>query len=625
MADEIPLVIDTPAVQPRRKSPPKRLSFHQRSLSRSSSHHYSHARDFDPILRNLSPTKTLRAFSEPGFIAPHESLHAALESSTSFQRTLGVKAAQTCLDVRSWARELEDWEWPGTFAVPELAQKRSGDDALAGQDTVYWGSLPADTVREYEQRSDEIIQQLDEIDVEELKEFVLRAHNEAGSDSASLDDSIGAIGAATDLRKLDDFTAIITATILQALPYLSRLNHLLDIWTIRLPILRQAPIYLESLTQARVDLDRAWAAIGFRSSKNAENQMHLDFNRGNMIEQQSIIESRLSSLGRKLDRFLDDLEGRSETVPDSWIEKMETLEQQYADWTVRAERKILENDIRKNRWSKTLSPVAVETKGQTQHNSIENEQQIGHEEVVVNRGLLDAPVLSPSISTYSNPSLTSQTMSSTIPYDTAATSMLDLARDDSQTIPAGQADTIIDMSPVHSNTPSQTLSTKSSRAMRHVPIILPYDGGDGQGYPSEGITGDLVSRAETPASDTQPKPATPSSDTQAASFAKKRAIFSGDLERTQALQRATKSPVRPFEHASNAFARLFKSESPSPDNSRSNSRSEVGRHRSVSNKTENGIIWGGRAPSSPKGSQRRKTLESGPQEAQSNRGRGRSS
>lgn len=618
MADDVPLAMDNPTVQPRRKSPPKRLSFHSRSLSRSSSHHYSHARDYDPILRNLSPTKTLRAFSEPGFVSPHESLHAALESSTSFQRTLGAKAAQTCLDVRSWARELEEWEWPGTFDTPsELVREVYADDGLNEKDAsmpTYWGSLPADRVRQYEQRSDEIIQQLDEIDVEQLKDFVLSAHNEAGSGSASIDDSIGAIGAATDLRKLDDFTAIITATILQALPYLSRLNHLLDIWTIRLPILRQAPIYLQSLAQARVDLDHAWVAIGVRYSNDAQSQTHLDFNRGSMIEQQSIIESRVSSLGRKLDRFLDDLEGRTETVPDSWIEEMETLEQQYADWTVQAERKILENDLRKNRWSKALSPVAADFPEQAQQSSVDNEQKAGHEEDMSRRGPLDASVLSPSSSTYSNPSLASQTMNPALSRDAAKTSKPDLARDDSETLSPGQADHIIDMSPVHSRVPSQTPSTRSSRAMRHVPIILPYDG-DGQEYPSEGITGDLVSRADTPASETQPKPAASSSETPAASFAKRRAIFAGDLERTQALQRATKSPVRPFEHASNAFARLFKSEALSPDSSRSSSRSDVGRHRSVSNKSDNGIIWGGRAPASPKGSQRRKTVDSGPQEA----------
>ena len=626
MADDISLAMDNSTVPSRRKSPPKRLSFRSRSLSRSSSHHYSHARDFDPILRNLSPTKTLRAFSEPGFIAPHESLHAALESSTSFQRTLGAKAAQTCLDVRSWARELEEWEWPGTFDTPpELVRKASAGDAQnethAGMPT-YWGSLPADRVKQYEQRSDEIIQQLDEIDVEQLKDFVLSAHNEAGSGSASIDDSIGTIGAATDLRKLDDFTAIITATILQALPYLSRLNHLLYIWTIRLPILRQAPIYLQSLAQARADLDHAWAAVGLRSSNETSSQTHLDFDRGSMIEQQSIIESKLSSLGRKLDRFLDDLEGRSETVPDRWIEEMETLEQQYADWTVRAERKVLENDLRKNRWSKALSPVAADFKEQARQSSIDNEQKIGHEDTMSRHGLLDAPILSPPSSTYSDPSLASQTISPALSRDAATTSMPDLARDDSQTFPNGQADRIVDMSPVPSSAPSQTPSTKSSRAMRHVPIILPYDGGDGQEYPSEGITGDLASRAETPASETQPKPAAPLSEMPAASFAKKRAIFAGDLERTQALQRATKSPVRPFEHASNAFARLFKSEASSPDSSRSSSRSDVGRNRNVSNKSDNGIIWGGRAPASPNGSQRRKTIDSRPDQAQSTQGRG---
>jgi hypothetical protein len=629
MADDISLNVDDPAIQSRRKSPPKRLSFHSRSLSRSSSHHYTHARDFDPILRNLSPTKTLRAFSEPGYLAPNEGLHAALESSTSFERTLGAKAAQTCLDVRSWARELEEWEWPGTFDTPELARKTSEDAGLVEKDvsaTTYWGSLPAERVREYEQRSDEIIRQLDDIDVEELKDFVLSAHNQAGSGAVSLEDSIGAIGAATDLRKLDDFTAVITATILQALPYLSRLNRLLDLWTIRLSILRQAPTFLDALTGARADLDHAWAAVGFGSSRDTDHQTHLDFNRGSMIEQQSIIEYRVSSLGRKLDRFLDDLEGRSETVPDSWIEKMETLEQQYADWTVQAERKILENDLRKNRWSRNVSPVVPESKGQVQHKSTESEQMSGYDEALSRRGLLDPPVLSPSSSILSNrPTLadttswTSQTTSPTRSYDAATTSMLDLARDDSQTIPSGQAEKIVSMSPVHSNTPSQTPSTASSRARRHVPIILPYDGGDGQEYPTEGITGDLVSRTETPASTIQPSPAAPSSDTPATSFAKRRAMFSGDLERTQSLQRATKSPVRPFEHASNAFARLFKSEALSPNRSRSSSRSDVGSRRSVSNKTENGIIWGGRTPPSPKGSQRKKTADGSPHESQQSR------
>lgn len=616
MTDEIPLVMSNPNVQPPRKTPSNRLSLHSRSISRSSSRQYGQARDFDPILRNLSPTTTLRAFSEPGLLEPNDNLNTSLQHATYSERTLGAKAAQTGLDVRSWARELEEWEWPGTFDEPESVKKIRENTNLIKEDgsaTKYWGSLPAVTVKEYEQRADEIVQQLDDIDVEELKNFVLSAHHEAGNGSASIEDSIGAIGAATDLRKLDDFTAIITATILQALPYLSRLNRLLDTWTIRLAILRQAPTFLDALLQARKDLDRAWTAIGVTSSSEAEKEKSVDFNRGNMIETQSVIEHKVGSLGRKLDRFLDDLEGRSETVPDSWIENMETLEQQYAEWTVQAERKVLENELKKNRWSKIASPKTAQAAMGGQPSAIEKEKKIAPDEIGAGRGLLDPPILSPSSSIYSGqtaPADTAlpikQTISPSISSDRATTSMLDLARDDSQTIPSDQADPIVDRASVHSGA--------SSRRSRHVPITLPYDGGDGQEYPPEGITGDLVSRGGGPAPEKQAEPASAApSDEKATSFAKRRALFTGDLERTQSLQRATKSPVRPFEHASNAFARLFnKMETSTPERSRSSSRSEVERLRSASNKTENGIIWGGRPMASPKRSPRRKTMDSSP-------------
>jgi hypothetical protein len=77
------------------------------------------------------------------------------------------------------------------------------------------------------------------------------------------------------------------------------------------------------------------------------------------------------------------------------------------------------------------------------------------------------------------------------------------------------------------------------------------------------------------------------------------------------LQRATKTPVRSFEHASNAFARLFKSESSSPERSRSSSlKSELGHKRSGSGKTDHGIVWGGRAPQSPRRVLRKKSIDS---------------
>ena len=264
-------------------NPPKlsasRPRLHSRSPSRSP---VRSARDFDPLLRDLSPTTTLRAFTtETPFVSgKHDSaISTHFETASSSKRALGAKAAQACLDLRSWMRELESWEWPGTFDVPEPARKRmrmSGMSILSARTTAtvaeedgeeeHWGSLPARTVQEHDHRMDEISHQLDQINVEELKDFVLSAHQQTGSRRTSLDDSISSINSTTDLHRLDDFTALITATIFQALPYLSRLHHLLEIWTARLSILRKTSPYLRDLQQARTDLDHGWAAIAVSPS-----------------------------------------------------------------------------------------------------------------------------------------------------------------------------------------------------------------------------------------------------------------------------------------------------------------------------------------------------------------------
>ncbi|KAM0720466.1 hypothetical protein Q7P37_004602 [Cladosporium fusiforme] len=635
MADNLPLAMANPALLAPRIASPTRSSTISSSPSRSSSRqHYTQARDFDPILRSLSPTATLRAFSEIDHLSPGDSLGVSLQSTTTAQRNLGAKAAQACLDVRSWALELEAWEWPGTFEVPLPARKKQRmsviDDGKKAQDKSsseqsgeemdYWGSLPSTTVKEYEQRADEISQQLDDIDVEELKGVVLSAHHQAGTGAASIDDSIGAIGAATDLRRLDDFTAIITATILQALPYLSRLHRLLDTWTIRLVILRQAPRFLKALWQAQADLDNGWAAVSVAQTSNDESSPQTAFTRGNMIEMQSMIEPKVSSLGRKIDRFLDDLEGRPETVPDSWVDEMEALEQKYAEWIVRAERKVMDNELKKkNRESrmKLASAVRANTNGYSA--LIEPEHGVANVESSRN-GNYSTPSLRHSpigkngadtppyeSQTISHASLREPTLPTAYPSS-------EIARVDSSTIPSGQGDTIVDLNSIN----PEAFARDSARGARHIPIMLPYDGGDGQGYPTDGITSEAVSRRGSSVYDTQPNSLAPSRE-PSLSFAKKRAMFAGDLERTQSLQKTTKSPVRPFEHASNAFARLFKTESSSasstPDRSRSSSlRSEI-RRRSGSGKNENGIMWGGRAPASPIGSMRRKTVGSSTNDA----------
>ncbi|KAL1584961.1 hypothetical protein WHR41_06130 [Cladosporium halotolerans] len=629
----VPLTLANPAAHAPGISSPTRRQLISRSPSRSSSRlQFAQPRDTDPVLRSLSPTTTLRAFAEASRISADDALHAALQDSSPAQRNLGARAAQTCLDVRSWAREMEGWEWSGTFDVPEPTRKRQRLSTMSTgslsrevstndqeiDDSEYWGSLPAKTVREYEQRWDEIAQQLDEIDMEELKEFALSAHNQAGTGAASIDDSIGAIGAATDLRKLDDFTAIVTATIMQTLPFLSRLNSMLTTWRVRLAILRQAPLYLKLLWQARADLDQGWGSLA-NLPIGGENLPRPAFTRGDMIELKSRMEHDIGKLGMKLDRFLDDLEGRPETVPESWIEELESMEQNYAEWTIRAERKILEDDLRKNRWSKRLSSAA-QTRSRSFRSSTMPESPVNGLANGHNGGDAGAGVRSPiertnDIGSALSPPIEGREPSPAPTFDLMPPPIPELARNDSNTIPSAQADHIIEPIP----RASTAASRRSSRS-RHVPIILPYVG-DGQKYPSEGITGDSSSPIEPPASDLLPEPAKSNSEVPALSVAKRRAFFTGDIERTQSLQRATKTPVRPFEHASNAFARLFKQEgAPSPERSRSTSlRSEI-RRRSGSGKSENGVIWGGRTPASPKSSIRRKTSEGSSRDLSKDRG-----
>ena len=188
--------MDTPGPNPTIRPPPLAAVHHRRLHSRSLSHspmRPPNPRDWDPLLRDLSPTATLRTFqtaetdSSPAF-----SFRGAASVS---ERAWGAKAAQTCLDLRSWVWELEGWQWPGSFSVPGK-EAREDEEGKGGRkrEEDYWGSLPASIVLSYERRADEIARQLDDIDVEELKDFVLSAHRQAGSGRASRDDSIASIG-----------------------------------------------------------------------------------------------------------------------------------------------------------------------------------------------------------------------------------------------------------------------------------------------------------------------------------------------------------------------------------------------------------------------------------------------
>src|ERR1700760_3356169 len=104
MADTNP-VTNAPFLPP---SPNKRSFLHSRTPSQSPVRHpYHHARQYDPLLRDLSPTATLRAFSGGDEEISTYHIRQSLANASDAEKGLGAKAAQACVELRQWAREIE--------------------------------------------------------------------------------------------------------------------------------------------------------------------------------------------------------------------------------------------------------------------------------------------------------------------------------------------------------------------------------------------------------------------------------------------------------------------------------------------------------------------------------------
>ncbi|KAK5136844.1 hypothetical protein LTR08_001766 [Meristemomyces frigidus] len=590
-----------PAINPPVLSSSRRR-LHSRSPSRSPARD---ARDRDPLLRDLSPTTILRAFASEPATGKHDSaVTTCFEMASHSERALGAKAAQACLDLRSWVRELESWEWPGTFDVPEPARRRmrmsmlsSGTAVTAseGEDNEQWGSLPAKTVQTYEKRAEEVGQQLDGIDVEEMKYYVLSAHQQAGSRRASLKGSISSLSAASGAGRLDDFTALITATILQALPYLSRVNRLLEVWTLRLSILRSTPLYLYDLKQACMDLDHGWAAIAV-SPASAQSPFSASISQNTMGEMQSVVQQRVTELGRRLDGFLDELEGSEETVPDAWIEAFETLESAYGDWVVQAERKVLENELRMTREQHVKS---VERKKAA--------NQLSTRRPPYERRPSSADILDDATDSEHALFLPSPGPTEDVYLPQPFNGSIGLAREDSETLPNGERQQITmpksDSEPFMTSDLINDSQTRSHP--KYVPIVIDYHG-DGQLYPVNGVTGDSTLDMPALPFRTVSAPllgsstATETNSEPNASTVKRRAAFlDANVDQSSSLAKQVKSPVRSFEHASNAFTRLFSKRGDRPKHLRRNSQKSNGKHSTETTKEaakDEGVVWGGRRP-----------------------------
>ncbi|KAF7944432.1 hypothetical protein EAE96_010826 [Botrytis aclada] len=332
---------------------------HPRSASRTRSPNRSSSRSHiaDDLLSDLTPTTTLQAFT-----SPTGKLKTSIEAASPADRAFGIRATLASKKVQEWLDELSDWPWPKTggsagFEAPVSSKKIKVSLPTSGNETEqqdeedtepqYCGSLLFDQVVRYEYRIDEIGEGMDDLKVEEIKRRVLDTHFSANSRPSSATSTLAMPAFLASYTMMDDFTAIVTATVLQALPNLAKLTRLLDIWCIRLSVLRRVPPLLLGLDDAEMALNSGWQAIKMAGTNaNSSSEMgDTVLSRQTFEVMKNVLQAKVTILGRDLDYMLDTLEGRMDTLPDSWLDRMENLERDYGEWVVSADRRITDGEL----------------------------------------------------------------------------------------------------------------------------------------------------------------------------------------------------------------------------------------------------------------------------------------
>ncbi|KAL4905303.1 hypothetical protein BDW74DRAFT_21221 [Aspergillus multicolor] len=298
----------------------------------------------DPLLGNLSPESTLQALLSSIDAVPNNEqaaqdiLAQSISQASAAERALGIRAAVAAQKLGDWYKEVHSWPWPkrphtglGKGFIPPA------------DDTGYWGSLPSTVVEEHEKRIEEIRDGMDGLEVEELKEHVLNAHIPGRSRPSSANSTMS-VPPPLSYVQLSDFTAVITATILRALPLLSRLNSLLSTWHARLVVCRQIPGLLRDLRFTKSEVKSAFDLV---KSSTPPTEKDALYSVTNYHAKRTSLESIVVSAGRRMDRVLDSLEGREDSLPENWIDDLEAVEADFASWVMHAERRAMENEWRR--------------------------------------------------------------------------------------------------------------------------------------------------------------------------------------------------------------------------------------------------------------------------------------
>ncbi|KAI1462321.1 hypothetical protein F4805DRAFT_464558 [Annulohypoxylon moriforme] len=351
---------------------------HLRTSSQSPSRHQQ--RLGDDLLSQLSPNTAVDALR-----SPTGALKACMDKASASEQAFAMRTAIASKKIRDWLEELSSWTWhrgngSTGFEMPPAKKRKLFESEPAGgkgklpesnlpYDTDYLGSLRVTDVDRYEKRVEKIQQELDELDLEEIKSQVLHNHILPLSRPSSPAFSDGGLSVMSNsmFAKMEDLTAVVTAITVQALPNLSRLTRFLNTWTMRLLILRKVPSLMVMIADAEVALRSGWSAIESPESSptrstGRDNSSTLSRKEFDIIKR--VIQQKVTKPGRALDYMLDSLEGSMDTLPDEWLDQMEQIERGYAIWEATAERKVLAGE-RNDQLEISSKDVSIRTEPET--------------------------------------------------------------------------------------------------------------------------------------------------------------------------------------------------------------------------------------------------------------------
>ena len=277
-----------------------------------------------PLLSNLSPASTLEALVDTSAVFTTRDrscsfVEASVSNASESERAWGIKAALAGKKIREWHDELQGWPWhSGKGNFKNAFHDYRDNDTL---------------VQQFQERIETIRDDMETLEVEELKDRVREVHVKRWTFHPEI----------SNYDQLDDFTAIITATIVQSLPTLSRLEVLLNVWSTRLIIIRQLPTFFREVTTCQESMLSAWRAIG--QGDNLDIAPKPDFSRKASSDIKAVLQDHITKVGSRVDGMLNLLEGGPDTLPEQWIDVIDKLEDEYSTWVVRAEELVLNNEM----------------------------------------------------------------------------------------------------------------------------------------------------------------------------------------------------------------------------------------------------------------------------------------